>query len=71
MLYGQEVPLPLDHILANPSEGTMQPKTASLSKNAAQNSTTQSYTTNAPELAKTIQNYIQNAKSMVIPKNLL
>ena len=62
MLYGQEVPLPFDHALANPSDGTTQPATASSSTNIAQNATAQSYTTNAPELAKTIQNYIQNAK---------
>ena len=58
MLYGQEVPLPFDHALANPSDGTMQPAIASSLTNIAQNATAQSYTTNAPELAKTIQNYI-------------
>ena len=40
----------------------MQPSSASLLINAAQNSTAQSYTTNAPELEKKIQNYIQNKK---------
>ena len=62
MLYRQEVPLPLDYALANPSDGTMQPATTSLLTNIAQNTTAQLYTTNSPELAKTIQNYIQNAK---------
>ena len=58
ILYGQEVSLPFDHALANPSGGTIQPKTARLLTNAAQNSTAQSYTTNTLELTKTIQNYI-------------
>ena len=62
MLYGQEVSLPFNHALSNPSSGTMQSVTASSLKNMAQNATAQSYTTNAPELAKTIQNYIQNTK---------
>ena len=65
MLYGQEVPLPFDHALANPSDGTMQPVTASLSTNIAQNVTAQSYTTNAPKPEKTFQNYIQNAKKQM------
>ena len=58
MLYGQEVPLAFDSLLANPSDGTIQPATTSSLTNIAQNATTQSYITNAPELAKTIQNYI-------------
>ena len=58
MLYGQEVPLPFEYALENPSDGTMQPATASSLTNIAQNSTAQSYTTNAPKLAKTIQIYI-------------
>ena len=58
MLYGQEVPLPFNHALATPSDGTMQPATASSLTNIAQNATAKSYTTNAPELAKKIQNYI-------------
>ena len=52
MLYGQEVPLSFNYALANPSDGTMQPETASLLTNIAQNATTQSYTTNAFEYAK-------------------
>ena len=35
-LYGQEVPLPFYHALANPSDGTLQPATTNSSKNAAQ-----------------------------------
>ena len=35
ILYRQEVPLPFDHALANPSDGTFQPITASSSTNAA------------------------------------
>ena len=62
MLYGQEISLPFSHALTNPSYGTMQPTTTSSSTNAAQNSTTQLYTTNIHELSKTIQNYIQNAE---------
>ena len=52
MLYGQEVLLPFAHALANPSDGTIQPETASLLTNIAQNATAQSYTTSAPEFAK-------------------
>ena len=40
MLYGQEVPLPFNHALANPSDGTMQPATISLSTNITQNAIT-------------------------------
>ena len=62
ILYGQEIPLPFDLALENPSDGTMQPATTISLINIAQNATAQSYTINTPELAKTIQNYIQNAK---------
>ena len=65
MLYGQEVPLPFDHALVNPSDSTMQPGTASSLTNTVKNSTAQSYTTNAPELSKTLQNYIQNTKKYI------
>ena len=58
MLYGLEFPLPFDHALANPSDGAMQPATASSSINIAQNPTAQSYTKKTPELANKIQNYI-------------
>ena len=76
MLYGQEVPLPLNHALINPSDSTKLATTASLSINIAQNATTQSYKTNAPKVAKTIQNCIQNAKkknlkTIAIPKKEL
>ena len=75
MVYWQEAPLSFDHPVANPSDGTTQPATAGLLTNTAQNATTLSYKTNPPELAKTIQNSIQNAKkntnSIIIPKNLL
>ena len=54
MLYGKEVPLPFHHALAYPSNGTIQPETASSLENTAQYVTAQLYTTNAPELAKTI-----------------
>ena len=62
MLYCQEVPLPFDYALANPSDSKMQPATTSSLTNIEQNATTQLYIINAPELANTIQNYIQNAK---------
>ena len=35
MLYGQQVPLPFDHALEKPSNGTMQPETASSLTNVA------------------------------------
>ena len=62
MLYGQEVPLSFNHALAKPSDGTMQPAATSSSTNTIQNATAQLYATNVSELAKTVQNYIQNAK---------
>ena len=65
MLYEQEIPLPFDHALENLSDGTMQPETTSSSTNIAQNAAAQSYTTNAPELAKIIQNYIQNVRKQM------
>ena len=49
---GRKIPLSFDHVVANPSDSTMQPVTARSSINTAQNSTTQLYTTNAAELAK-------------------
>ena len=75
MLYGQEVPLPFDHALANPSDGTMQPATESLLKNIAQNATARLYTAKAIELVKNNSKLHskctkKNAKSIVIPKNL-
>ena len=62
MLYRQEVPLPFNHALTNPSDGTMQPATTNSLINTVKNATAQLSTTNAPELAKIVQNYIQNAK---------
>ena len=42
MLYRQEIPLPFDHALENPYDGTMQPTTTSSLTNAAKNSNAQS-----------------------------
>ena len=58
MLNKQEVPLPFDHILANSSNSILQSASASLSIDTMQNITTKLCIINAPELAKTIQNYI-------------
>ena len=76
ILYGQEVPLSFNHALTNPSDSTMQPSTTSSSTKTSQNSPTQSYTTNAPEIGKKSKITFKmqkktNAKSIVIPKTLL
>ena len=75
ILYGQEIPLPFDHALTNPSDGTMQPITASSLTNIAQNATAQLYTINAPKVGKKFNIILKiqekKAKIIVIPKNLL
>ena len=54
----------------------MKPATTSSLTNIIQNAAIQLYITIAPKIAKTIQNYIQDAKqqiqdNIVIPKNIL
>ena len=54
--------MPFDHAFANPSHGAMQPATANSLINIMQNAAVILYTINAPELSKTIQNYVYNAR---------